>query len=456
MTDSMVLDRSLERGLPENTRAERVIIGGMIDNEEVALDVLQRLHSEHFSLDSHRRIYAALATLVNSGKPADSISLMDELNRRKELEAVGGIVYLSSLTDRLPRRKEVSHYIRLVRQAHTARTVIHICNGAMAAAFDGAQPVAETVRNLEDALLALRAESDEQACDLKELVLRTVETMTQERATEAGKLLGLTTCLSELDELTTGIRPTELWVLGAPPARAKTAFALQIARENAKLGNPVGMHSLEMTGDPMLRRCASALTGIRAAKMKDPRRLSPYEFERVQEALAELAQWPLILDDRPIRSLSQVIAKSRLWVRRNNVKLIIVDHLLALAAHAKGKDIRERVNNALNALREFARDEGVGVLLLHHLRRPPDPNDRPTESDLKESGDIEGAAHVVLLLFREIAASDAEQFRKGDFTGNDEIIAAKIRDGGERGTFDAWFDTRTLEWRPRYLKGLQR
>ncbi len=447
----------LDRGLPASEDAERTILGAILLDNNRALETVETLQVQDFSRDAHRRIYLAMATLESAGKPIEIGSLTQHLIDSKELEAVGGAGYLASLTDGAVRRSSVAHYIKIVRDKAHARSLINLCNATIAAAQDQSETAEVIHSRLDESLMALRGNGGESEIDLRAHVMATLEQMRFERDTPEGTLLGISTGIDELDELTTGIRPGELWVVGAPQGRAKTALALQIARGAAKLGIPVAVRSMEMKGDPVVRRCLSAISGVKAVKFKDPRRLSPDEWARIQsEAAQELAGLPLILDDRPVSSLAQFIAKSRLYIRRDKIKLLVVDHLFALAAVTKGNGTRERVETAAEALRRLAYDENVAVLLLHHTRKPLEPNARPTEDELKESGNVAIHAHVILMLFREIAEADSQEYRKGDFSGRDEIIAAKIRDGGERGTFDTWFDKRTLEWRSGLLRGIGR
>ena len=445
---------SLDRGLPASPEAERSILGAILLDNNRALEAIETLQAQDFFLDSNRRIYLAMATLENEGKPIDRITLTTFLRDTKELEAVGGVGYISDLTDGVPETSSIAHHIKIVRGKALYRRMIVSSSATIAACMDQSEAPEVILSHIGESAMALQGNCGDSDLDLRAHVTATLEQMQIERDTPVGTLLGIPTGIAELDELTTGIRPGELWVVGAPQGRAKTALALQIARGAAKLGIPVAVRSMEMKGDPVIRRCLSAISGVKAGKFKDPRRLSADEWARIRsEAAEELASLPLILDDKPVNSLAQFIARSRLYIRRDKIKLLVVDHLFALAAVTKGNGTREKVETAVEAVRRLANEENIGVLLLHHTRKPLEPNARPTEDELKESGNVAIHAHVILMLFREIAEADSHSCRKGDFSGHDEIIAAKIRDGGERGTFDTWFDKRTLEWKSGFLRG---
>lgn len=439
--------QALDRGMPASPDAERSILGAILLDNTLGYDTLRTLRPEHYSLDAHRRIYAAMASLAEGNRPVDIITVTEVLNSRKELEAVGGVAYVAALTDGVPRRPSIDQYIKIVRGKATLRSLIHACNSTMAEAIDQQEHPEKLVSRMEDTLIAMRADDGGELPDIKKQVAETLEAWHEERSSQR-EILGLTTCIDDLDLLTTGIRPGELWFLAAPPARAKTAYALQILRRNAMRGEPCAMFSLEMKGDPVFRRCVAAIAGVKAGKTRDMRRPSPTEWPLIQEAMATMAGWPLILDEKPLGSLRQLISKARLYVRRSGAKLIVVDHLKALSMKSPGREERDRINYAGNALRELAYDENVGVLALHHINRSgyTDPDERPNMGHLKESGDLEGFAHVILMLWRE---QGQDSYGRKCFTENAEVIAAKIRDGGEMGSFNARFNKDTLEYEAR-------
>jgi replicative DNA helicase len=239
---------NLQRGLPAAIEAERSILGAILLDNKLAHEALAAVRADHFSLDAHRRIYAAMAALVDAGEPADPITLAEKLDRRNDLEAVGGIVCLSSLIDGVPERPSIAHYCKIVRERAVLRGLIYIAQNTVAEATEHGANHEHVLSRLESSLLALRSntEDSEQATTLAEQLLTTLNALQRERHQD-GELLGLTTCIQELDECTTGIREKEFWVIAAHPGAGKTAYASQVARANARSGRTVRVFSIEMS-----------------------------------------------------------------------------------------------------------------------------------------------------------------------------------------------------------------
>lgn len=438
-------DQSLERGLPAAVDAERSILGAILLDNELMSEAARSLEPDHFSLDAHRRLYGRMRKLDMGGNPIDQITLLDELNRSKELDHVGGIPYIAGLTDRVPRRTSIEHYVRIVREKATRRALIHISNGVMKQAMDGPENAGEILDSAEQSLLAIRAEqTGEQEPKLSEQLMKVLNRLEIERRSER-ELLGLTLAVPDLDYVTQGLRAGELMVVGALPERGKTAYAMQVARENAKRGDGVAVFSLEMGADPILSRCLATIANVHPSKMRNPKWMDDDERDRLFKATEEMSQWPLFIQENGSLTPIQLVSRARLYVRRERVKLIIVDHLKAMSFRAPGRDPRTQINYAMESLRLLAKEENVAVIVLHHLARPlnKDINAEPNMLWLKESGDIEAAVHIALLLHRP-------QDDQGRWTFEDKIIQGKMRDG-VKGPVPVRFDERALEYKPRLL-----
>jgi replicative DNA helicase len=245
-------------------------------------------------------------------------------------------------------------------------------------------------------------------------------------------LIGLTTGIADLDGATTGIRPGELWVIGAMPGRGKTVLGAQIALANVSSGHPVAFFSLEMSRADLAERFLSSRSSVSASKVRNPSYIDSNDWRELANCIENLSELDLYVDDSSSLSIQSLIARARLLVRRKGCRLIVVDYLRLV--QAPGREIREQVSNATDALRQFAKTEGVGVIALSQLARPRDRNlnSRPTVLGLKESGDVEAHAHVVLLIHMPS--------KSGEPTGMDEIIIGKNRHG-PIGAIDVTFNT---------------
>lgn len=435
------------RELPANPQAEGIILGSIILDNAHCDEAAQSLAPTDFSLEANRRIYRAMRDMRQQGNHIEEFSLAEELDRRGELEAAGGRGYIDSLSDGVVMRNSIAHHISIVSKKARLRAVLTAIEKAEAKALTECE-LEEVLGGLEQDLYDIRSDwITQKETSFPEMVWATLRAIeTESRSTE--DVLGLTTTLKKLDEATTGLRPTEVWTLGAFPGRGKTAFAKQIASGNLKRGVPVKFFEIEMDGDPLIRRILAAETGIPASMLRNPGLVNDSERRRIKEAGSVIAEWPLKLDTTASLSITELLARARLSVIRDKVELVIVDHIGLI--DAPGVDNTRRLENVSKMIRAFAKQTKVPVLQLSHLSNPQakEINRRPTMLDLKYSGDIAGHSHVVLLLF-------VPENQAGEPTGEDEIIIGKIREGC-KGPLAVRFNTDRLEFEPRCnRRGLQ-
>jgi replicative DNA helicase len=251
-------------------------------------------------------------------------------------------------------------------------------------------------------------------------------------------LVGMPTGIHLLDVATGGIRPGELWTIGALPGKGKTALGVQILLANGKERTPVCAFSLEMHGLEIGKRFLAATSAFPAAQIRNPQVIRKDRWPELMEAAAEIAQLPIFVDDRSSLKIQELLASARLYIRRHGVKLIVVDYLRLV--DAPGRDLRERVGLIADSLRTLAKTERVGVVLLSQLKRPEGGiNCRPTMLDLKESGDIEAHSHVVLLPYLPVA-DDGKPVPEDQL-----LIIGKNRNGGV-GSLPVYFDEKRLQF----------
>ena len=426
--------------------AEKTVLGCALSDAESVYRALPLLAADDFSLDSHRRIYHAIAGLAEAGKPVDELTVSDALAATRQLESIGGVAYLSSLTynvdSGMARVTNVEHYANLIldksrrRQARAAGTRL------TGATEDSSVSTDECLRLVQESLLQIEAASGRTtARHVKEFmpeVLRELETQAKNQG-----LVGMTTGLHSLDLATGGIRPGELWTIGALPGKGKTALGVQVVLANGATGTPTYAFSLEMQALEIGKRFLAAKSSVPAMQIRNPQTIRHDRWSDLLEAAAEVAGCPIWIDDRPSLKIQELLASARLYIRRHGVKLIVVDYLRLV--DAPGRELRDRVGYVANALRQLAKSERVGVVLLSQLRRPEGGmNARPSMLDLKESGDIEAHSHVVLLPYLPVGDD-------GRPNPEDELlIIGKNRNGGV-GALPVCFDERRLQFLERMV-----
>jgi replicative DNA helicase len=431
---------TLERGMPSAPDAEKSILGSILLDVNALYEAQQTLRSDDFSVDAHRRIFQRMIELAEQGKPVDRITLPECLSVHKELEAVGGVSYVSSLPDGVPRRPSIKHHADIVKDKSVLRNLIHAASAAIERAAAQEEKADEVLGGLEDSLLELRATGRQfstfkdlmQKCITKIRYLRTVETAT----------LGLPTGIGPIDSITTGIRESELWIIGGRPNVGKTPLGCQIAMHNVMQGIPVALFSLEMDEEKTGMRYMAHMGAASARKIRDPRIMDDVEALRAMEIAANNSEWPLYVDDTPGLSLSQLRAKARLAIHKFGARLIVIDYLQLI--DAPGKDAYTRVSNVARGLYQLKRETKVPVVALSQLNRnAKEPSKAPTMGDLRESGVIEQEADVIALVHRPPEGDDPNVL-----SCFGELILAKVREG-ERGPENVEFDRKTLTFKAR-------
>jgi replicative DNA helicase len=249
--------------VPSAIDAEKAVLGAILLENELAIDAVAKLDVEKFSLDAHRRIFRHMCELSDAGKPIDSTMLMDSMGRSGELQQVGGAAYLSNLTDGVPRRSSIDHYIKLIRDKWVLRGIMQASESALARC--SSDEPHEVLGDIEAQLLELRAErSQHSEVHVSGFIAQSAERLYETQTTD---LVGFTTGIDSIDRATTGIRPGELWIVGALPGRGKTAFGMQaIATANASQGYPTMFFSLEMSRDQLGDRMLCAESGVEAVQ----------------------------------------------------------------------------------------------------------------------------------------------------------------------------------------------
>jgi replicative DNA helicase len=310
-------------------------------------------------------------------------------------------------------------------------------NALAAATEDPSVSTDECLQQIQESLLELEAASGRTtARHVKEFMPEVLRELKTQAANQG--LGGMPTGLQPLDLVTGGIRRGELWTIGALPGRGKTAWGVQVALANGTAGTPTLAFSLEMHDLEIGKRFLAAKSSIPAMQIRNPRMISQDRWLGLAETAAEIAAFPIYVDARPSLKIQELLATARLFVRRHQVQLIVVDYLRLV--DAPGRELRDRVGNVANALRQLAKSERIGVVLLSQLRRPDGGiNAKPSMLDLKESGDIEAHSHVVLLPYLPVG-EDGRPIPDEQF-----LMIGKNRNGG-LGSLPVYFDERRLQF----------
>jgi len=416
--------------LPANVEAERSILGAIMLDNLAFNQADEHLKPDDFSLDSHRRIYSRMVDLAESSRPIDIITLVEELDRNKELQSVGDAGYVSSLLDGVPDRPSIEHYVKIVRDKALLRGLIHTANTAIARAAEQSDLAEDILNDTEAAIFGLSEKRIGRGfLGITEIVrdsFGSIDALLQ----RGQRITGLATHYTDLDEMTSGLQKSDLVILAARPSMGKTAFVMNIA-ENAAIEDKkvVGIFSLEMSREALLLRLLCSRARVDSHKMRTGS-LWRDDMTKVSHAMEELASSPIFIDDTPGVSLSEMRAKARrLKQSQGALDLIIVDYLQLMSGGAKRFENRtQEVSSISRGLKALAKELQVPVIALSQLSRAPEArggDHRPQLADLRESGSIEQDADLVMFIFREEVYKQDDP----DLQGRAEIIIAKQRNG---------------------------
>ena len=432
-------DLTLDAGLPANIDAEKTILGAILLDNAAQAEAAERLEPDDFSLDSHRRIYLRMGELRDSGRAIDIVTLAEELGRNKEVETVGGVAYLASLTEGLPRRPVIEEYIRIVKDKSLLRRLMGICSQAIARAADQSETALEVLGDAEARLLEVSEKGIVRGLQpLDQIVAGSFGSIDNLYA-QSREITGLATDFHDLDRLTSGLQKGELVIIAARPSMGKTAFAINIA-QNAAInhGATVAVFSLEMSKESLLRRMLASQAWVDQRKLQTGF-LGREDQGKLQRALEQLIESRMFIDDSAGISLAEMRAKARrLKQTIGGLDLVLVDYLQLMSAtlpSAGGKRYENRtqeVSAISRGLKALAKELDVPVVALSQLSRSSErrgEDRRPLLSDLRESGSIEQDADVVMFIHREAYYNrNKEELSEAD-RAKSEIIIAKQRNG---------------------------
>jgi replicative DNA helicase len=421
-------------GAPASVHTEVVILGAMLLDGVAISDATAKLKAEDFSLDSHQRVYRCIVEMIAAGHGIDYTTVRAELERKREIDSIGGPAYLAYLSEGIPRNVNIESYVRIVKDKSLLRQLMGIFHDGAIRAGDQSEDAITVLGDVE-ALLADVADSAIQRglAGIGEIVASSFGSI--DKLYEQGReITGLATHYTEFDRMTSGLQDSELIVIAARPSMGKTAWAINIA-QNAAVhdGKVVAVFSLEMSKESLLRRLLASEALVNSRKIQTG--FLPKEDKgKLLSALERLMDSKLFIDDTPGITLAEMRAKARrLKQQEGRLDLIVIDYLqLMTGVNSSGKkgfeNRTQEVSAVSRGLKALAKEMRVPVVALSQLSRGSEQragDKKPLLSDLRESGSIEQDADVVAFIHREEYYDRDNE----DVKGQAEIIVAKQRNG---------------------------
>jgi len=393
---------------PHDLVAEKSVLGAiLIDSSAINL-VAEFLKPNHFYLPEHQTIFASMLTLFEKQQPIDIVTLQDQLKKEGNLKKIGGASYLSELIDTVPSSAYIEHYAQIVKNHYVKRKIIELSSRMVEKAFLEETDAKKLLEDAEGKIFNLSYEHLRQDfISLKDVLAQSFERL-EDFMKRGAKYRGIPTGFGDLDNKLAGMQDANLLILAARPGIGKTTFALNIALNVAlKEKLPVGFFSLEMSKEELVNRLLVAQADIDAWRLKTGR-LSDDDFRRLTEAMGELSEAPIFIDDTPGASIIEMRTKARKLKIEKGLRFLIVDYL-QLANGGRFFESRvQEVSFVSQGLKNLARELKIPVLAISQLSRAVEQrgSKKPQLSDLRESGSIEQDSDVVMFLYQEEESED--------------------------------------------------
>jgi replicative DNA helicase len=413
---------------PQSLDAEMSLLGAILIDENTISDVVQQIKPGDFYDPRHGIIFDAIMRLYERHQPVDLLTITDELKKKDNLEKIGGSTYLSELTNYVPTSAHAEAYSKMIAQASIRRRLIRASTNINSMGYDNDINTQELLEKAEAELFSVSDQTLKQDLSSIESILTDSFDRMEELYQNKGALRGISTGYRDLDNMTAGLQQSDLIILAARPAMGKTTLVTNLAYNVATISKKaVLFFSLEMSKEQLVDRMLADAAGVDAWNIRTGN-LSDEDFSKISEAMGEMAEAPIYIDDTPGLSVLEMRTKARRASHEQPLGLIIVDYLQLMQSWHRGNDNNrvQEVSEISRGLKLIARELNVPVIALSQLSRTVESRNPqiPQLSDLRESGSIEQDADLVMFIYREAYYNpDTERQNITD------LIIAKHRNG---------------------------
>jgi replicative DNA helicase len=419
---------------PQAIELEEVVLGAlMIDNESLS-DTIDSLQPEYFYKPDHQKIFEAIVNLFNNSKPVDILTVSEELKRMDALESVGGMLYISQLTNNISSSSNTEFHARIIAEKFIKRSLISISNNIIGDAFNDTIDIFDLLNTAEEKLFTVTEGTLRKSYDkMSTLIKGALDNIEILRQKEDG-LSGVPSGFSKLDRVTSGWQKSDLIIVAARPGMGKTAFALTMARNIAITHETaIGFFSLEMSSEQLVSRLIASEAELSASKLRKGD-LKDFEMVQLHEKIKQLSEAQIYIDDTPALTIFELRAKARRLVKNHNVGIIVIDYLQLMSAGGKAGNREQEISTISRSLKGIAKELKIPVIALSQVNRGVESrtgvgSKRPMLSDLRESGAIEQDADIVTFIYRPEYYKIYEWDNGDDSRSQAEIIIAKHRNG---------------------------
>ncbi len=421
------------REIPHNLEAEQSVLGAMLLSKYALQKSTDALTKDSFYSSANSEIFQCLANMSEKKAPIDLTTLTSELKEKNKLNEVGGIEYLTELIEFVPTASNVDYYIKLVEESALLRRLIDVSTDIVTSAYNRQSSVDDTLDSAERKILSVV--NNRRSTEFKTIkeVLSSAEANLEKLSQTKGEITGVATGWYDIDKLTSGLHENELIIIAARPAMGKTAFAINLAT-NVAMNNDkaVALFNMEMGAEQLVNRMLSSLGQIEGKKLATGN-LQNDDWKRISEAIGQLSETNLYLDDTPGITIGEIRSKCRrLANSEKGLALVVIDYLQLISSSINyGGNRQQEVSDISRSLKMMAMELKVPVIALAQLSRSVESreNKRPIMSDLRESGSIEQDADIVAFLYRDDYYNKDKELKDNSNNSISEFIVSKHRNG---------------------------
>lgn len=431
-TSNIKSDNQTNNMLPYDLEMEEVVLGALLINGNAYDRISEILSPECFYGREHKMIFSAIQELARKNQPIDLLQVREQLQLDGNLQEIGGEYFLAKIGNSTSSSAHIVHHANIVHQKFVLRQVINFCSIAESAAYAQQQTPDQILQQIESDFFNLAVSNTK--TDFRDMKSILTETVDDIQATSNRKgMSGVSSGFPSIDYCTNGWQKSDLVILAARPAMGKTAFLLSMALNMIKKGVPVGIFSLEMSSQQLMKRLISNATNLNAKDISNGN-LNPLDFAILNKSVTQLYDMPLYIDETGHLNIFDLATKARRLVKEHQIKILFIDYLQLIHAESKTINNREQeVSTISRSLKALAKELNIPIIALSQLNRGVESrtgeNKKPMLSDLRESGSIEQDADMVIMLHRPEYYGIMEDERGNSNVGLAEVIIAKNRNG---------------------------
>ena len=431
------------RAVPHNVIAEQSVLGAAFLSKYALQKICDEVTPQSFYVEAHAKIFECILELKASNVPIDMTTVSARLKDKKQLTGIGDIDYLLEIINSVPTAANVDYYINLVNQKSLLRRLIETSSEIASNAYDEEMDFNELIEGAERKIFSVsKMRRGSEFRNIQDVLTKTQADL--EKLAEVGSdVTGLSTGFGNIDKMTSGLHPTEFIIVAARPGMGKTAFVLNLATSAAADKKTVAIFNLEMNAEQLATRMISSLGQIPINKLRTGN-LEHNDWKRVNEAMSQLADTNIFIDDTPGITIGEIKSKCRrLAASSTGLDFVIIDYLqLVTSSERYGGNRQQEVSDISRSLKTMALELNIPVVAAAQLSREVEKRDdkHPLMSDLRESGSIEQDADMVSFLYREDYYN--KEAKTDEFTSESEFILGKNRNG-PTGTVDLLFKRNT-------------